>query len=394
MELFRLQLQGALGTDVAADEVTFVVEVPGQGEPLCLPGLDSYGVASYCAAIRAALEAKRAAAGRGFPMPPPSCPASVPPSPELQPPLSAVAAETTGSQGRDPLSDSGGSSSACGEDDWIELLCAVADMLEGSEDAPQPQSPMPAHQRSNNSAPFVAWVCPSTSLAPPPVPDVLPVPATLTSPGLLMRDTAPLEASRDQAGERPRALQRPHPQASSHAQGQPAARAHGAAVAPPRLRVVDVGCLAGSASTRVGGGPPSPTAAAARAPGPDLVVPPWPLRGLRLKRPCSLLSNAGSGAGLTGTATGADSGSSGDGRLAWAAAFARRADSALRSSSSGAPGRVQGCIAAAMGSHGDRYSIARINSWQTSWLNETAASLEKEPVSPGWAPYYTRSYVA
>ncbi|KAG2487394.1 hypothetical protein HYH03_013963 [Edaphochlamys debaryana] len=155
LELFRLQLQGALGMDVAADEVTFVVEVPGSGEPLRLPGLDSYGVASYCAAIRAAMEEAHAgSAGVGYSETRGlgAC-AHVPAAGPVS--CSGAAAASGGP----PPSDSGGSSSACGEDDWIELLCAVADMLEGSEDAPQP--PTPAHQRPTAAADghLAVWAC-------------------------------------------------------------------------------------------------------------------------------------------------------------------------------------------------------------------------------------------
>ncbi|KAG2430124.1 hypothetical protein HXX76_010223 [Chlamydomonas incerta] len=146
LELFRLQLRALLGAEsaLAAEDVTFVVRVPGHDATVQLCGLHHYGVASYCAAIGAALAAP--------------CPASLTPSPPPPPPPSAAAdgylcgadavatdagsfaasAPGSGAEGGapQPVAAPPGALAGSGmaNDDWIDLLCSVADMLDGRND--------------------------------------------------------------------------------------------------------------------------------------------------------------------------------------------------------------------------------------------------------------------
>ncbi|GLC39506.1 hypothetical protein PLESTB_001809600 [Pleodorina starrii] len=132
-ELFRLQLRGLLKKriqDPAGCDVIFCIEaggLPGRPTPpLLLPGLASYGVASYCAAIGEALATRTtkcttaAAAGLS------QFPAAVD-----QHHHAATAAPTD--TDLTSASGPGGGGGDDGGDDWIELLCSVADMMEGKE---------------------------------------------------------------------------------------------------------------------------------------------------------------------------------------------------------------------------------------------------------------------
>ncbi|GLC61845.1 hypothetical protein PLESTB_001809700 [Pleodorina starrii] len=133
LELFRLQMGALIEGPVDFEYVTFVVEATGnQGRPtppLLLPGLASYGVASYCAAIGEALATRTtkcttaAAAGLS------QFPAAV----GQHHHHAATAAPTD--TNLTPASGPGGGDGDDGGDDWIELLCSVADLMEGKETA-------------------------------------------------------------------------------------------------------------------------------------------------------------------------------------------------------------------------------------------------------------------
>ncbi|GLI66902.1 hypothetical protein VaNZ11_010929 [Volvox africanus] len=126
LELFRLQLHALLGGPAHEDDVSFVVRIGREDALILLPGLSSYVVASYCAALGAVLGRSSTALGvksvqtaepqrkmeGGY--------EGSPREPQLPQQCKADALPTG------PAADSFSS-----EDDWINLLCSVADLLEG-----------------------------------------------------------------------------------------------------------------------------------------------------------------------------------------------------------------------------------------------------------------------
>ena len=111
-----------------------------------LPGLTNYGVASYCAAIGAALASLGPAALALSPPPPPppsaaaagllSSPDAVAAAASSVAAVDALGSDEAGGEPPVVAVPAGVSLAGCGmsNDDWIDLLCSVADMLDGGSD--------------------------------------------------------------------------------------------------------------------------------------------------------------------------------------------------------------------------------------------------------------------
>ncbi|GIL85871.1 hypothetical protein Vretimale_8931 [Volvox reticuliferus] len=133
LELFRLQLQALLGGPPHEDEVSFVVRIGREDTSILLPGLSSYGVASYCAAIGAALGPSMATDDGSVPTAEPrwGMESVADGSPHQPQPQSQPRPQQQCKAAAHQLDSTHATSDSCCEDDWIDLLCSVADLLEG-----------------------------------------------------------------------------------------------------------------------------------------------------------------------------------------------------------------------------------------------------------------------